>query len=158
MKSLIVYYSLEGNTKFVADTINEVLKGDIIKLQPKKDISKSGFKKYLWGGKQVLFKNKPELVDFQLDLSNYDFVILCTPVWAGKFVPAFNTFFYKYKMKGKKVGLLCTYGGSEGKTFDEFKKQLNDSEIIGEISFKEPLKNDKIQVASDVKKWINKFV
>ena len=34
MKTLVVYYSLEGNTKLIAQTLKEELNCDIVELKP----------------------------------------------------------------------------------------------------------------------------
>jgi len=39
MKTLVVYYSLEGNTKFIAETISKTVGADLLELKPIKDIS-----------------------------------------------------------------------------------------------------------------------
>jgi flavodoxin len=38
MKILIIYYSLEGNTKLIADTLERALNADTLRLEPIKDI------------------------------------------------------------------------------------------------------------------------
>ena len=56
MKSLVIYYSLEGNTKLIADTIKNELNSDVLELRTKKQYPNKGFKKYLCGGKSVILK------------------------------------------------------------------------------------------------------
>ena len=62
LKILIVYYSFEGNTKFIAEKIQENLSCDIVRLIPKKEIKTKGFMKFFWGGKQVFMKELPECI------------------------------------------------------------------------------------------------
>ena len=70
MKSLVIYYSLEGNTKLIADTIKNELNSDVLELRTKKQYPNKGFKKYLWGGKSVILKEKPKLLNKYIDISN----------------------------------------------------------------------------------------
>ncbi len=56
MKNLVVFYSLEGSTKLIANTIAKKLNADILELIPEKNYCDSGFKKFFLGGKSVLFK------------------------------------------------------------------------------------------------------
>ena len=42
MKKLVVYYSLEGNTKLVAEAVAEAAEADLIRLVPSEQPSKSG--------------------------------------------------------------------------------------------------------------------
>jgi flavodoxin len=60
--TLIVYYSYEGNTEFIARTIPTVLDGDIIRLTPKKEMESRGLTKYFWGGIDF-FKPKLKNID-----------------------------------------------------------------------------------------------
>lgn len=76
MKNLVVYYSLESNTKLIAEFIAKEIGADIIELKPKKEFPSSGFRKYLWGGKSVIFKQKPELMNKEIDIRKYDNMII----------------------------------------------------------------------------------
>ena len=49
MKSLAVYYSLDGSTELMAKTIAQVIDADILELQPIKEINSIRFMKYIWG-------------------------------------------------------------------------------------------------------------
>lgn len=82
MKNLIIYFSLEGNTKFIAESIAEEIECDIMELIPSKKYSTGKIGKYFWGGKSVMFKEKPELINAQLDISNYKNIIIGTPFGA----------------------------------------------------------------------------
>lgn len=157
MKTLVIYYSLEGNTKLIADAISKELSCDVLRLNVEKDIPKKGFLKFVWGGKQVIFNQKPELEYFNENFDEYGFVIIGSPVWAGSYVPAFNSFFSKVKLTNKKIALFSCYGGSAGKIFNAFKNQLQKNEIIGQIGFKDPLKNNTKENIDTAKQWIRKI-
>ena len=157
MKTLLVYYSLEGNTKLIADAIAEEIDCDVIQLIPKNDVPKKGFMKYVWGGKQVVLNENPELEPFDKNFDSYDLIIIGSPVWAGSFAPAFNTLFSQVSLKNKKVVLFCCYAGTEGKIFDSFKKKLQSNRMLGELGFKDPLKNNTEENIKKAKHWIRKF-
>jgi flavodoxin len=155
VKSLVVFYSLEGDTKFIAETISKELGAEIAEIQPVKQIPTSGFRKYLWGGKQVMFKDKPDIEPINVDLSKYDLIILGTPVWASRFAPVFNTFLENNKIEDKKIALFCCHGGGkEGKTFVDFKEKLKGNDFVGEIAFEDPLKKDKDENLLNARQWI----
>ncbi len=141
MKKLVVFYSLEGNTKLIAKTIADELGADLLELIPEKDISPTGFMRFVWGGKAALMKESPKLKPFEINPENYDYIFLGTPVWAFTYAPPFNTFFKQFKLTNKKIALFCCHGGGKGKVFTNLKKELSNNEITGEIDFIDPLKN-----------------
>lgn len=141
MKNLIIYYSLDGNTRFVANIIKRQIESDILELKLMKDFKYKSFLKLFWGGREVVMKKCPEIENFDIDFDNYDNIFIGTPVWVGTFAPPIRTFFNKVKLLNKKIVLFCCYGGSEGKTFIEMKKVLKDNEVISTFGIKEPIKN-----------------
>ncbi|HOO27246.1 MAG TPA: flavodoxin [Lachnospiraceae bacterium] len=111
MKDIVVYYSLEGNTKRAAERIAKELGADLMELKPVKDLSKEGGFRYVKGGFQAMFGFCPKLKETKFDVNVYDRVILGTPVWAGKPAPAMNSFLKKNDI-GKKAAAVFTCSGS----------------------------------------------
>ena len=95
MKDLVVYFSLEGNTQYVAEKIKEQIGADLLRLIPKKAYHEKGFAKYFWGGKSAVMAEKPELEDIVIDLDSYDRIIFGFPVWASNYAPPLRTFIQK---------------------------------------------------------------
>jgi len=81
-KHLLVYYSRTGFTSKAATEIARHLDCDIEEIIESKN--RSGPVGYLGGIKDSLFKKKVEIEPPQYDPSNYDTVIIGTPVWANK--------------------------------------------------------------------------
>ena len=92
MKTLIVYYSLEGNTEFAAEKIADACGFDTLRLVPVKKYPDSGFKKFFWGGKSAVMAETPELEPYTFDADSYDRIIFGFPVWAGNVTPPIRTF------------------------------------------------------------------
>ena len=148
-KTLIVFYSFEGNTRFIAQEIQKITNADLLELKPKKDLKSKGFMKYFWGGKSVVQKQTPDLVEFENNINDYDLVFIGSPVWVGDFVPALRTFFKNYKLNNKKIILFACYGGAESQVFENMKKEIGENnEFLGQISFKEPLKDKENNIKS----------
>ena len=82
MKTIVVYYSLEGNTAYAAEKIAAALGADTLRLQPKKAYPSSGFQKFFWGGKSAVMAEKPALEPYAFRAEDCDCVILGFPVWA----------------------------------------------------------------------------
>ncbi|MHC4873763.1 MAG: flavodoxin family protein [Planctomycetota bacterium] len=157
MKNLIIYYSFENNTKLIAENIAEAIGADLLDVKPKHEIKK-GFGKYFWGGKQVLMKEKPELLPLDKNWQDYDVIFIGTPVWAWTFAPPLSTFFAANKISDKKVALFCCHGGGKGNIFSKMKAELEGNEILGEIDFLDPLKRDTEENVKKAKEWAEGIV
>ena len=114
MKTLVVYYSLEGNTEYVAAKIKESTGADTLKLVPKKAYHDKGFAKFFWGGKSAVMAEKPALEAYDVDLSVYERIIFGFPVWASNFTPPIRTFIEDNKdvLKNKKLAAFACQSGS----------------------------------------------
>ncbi len=108
-KTVIVYYSLEGSTKRVAEYISRKFDIEAIEIQSKKKYPKSGASKYIVGSYDVIKKSTPIINDVELD--EYDLVILGSPIWVGTFAPPIRTLIESGKLSGKKVCYFYTHKG-----------------------------------------------
>lgn len=154
MKTVVIFYSLEGNTKFIAKVLAKELKADLIELETVKSFPSSGLKKFVWGGKSVMLKEQPQLSNENIDLTGYDNVLIGTPVWAGTCSSPMNTFVRQYPFTGKKVGFfVCAGGGSTTKCFNVLKEALPENQFIGEIDFVDPLRKNKNEDKIKALKW-----
>ena len=120
MESLIVYYSLEGNTQYAAERIAEKTGADLLRLVPKKAYKDKGFAKFFWGGKSAVMAEKPPLQPYNTDLTQYDHFIFGFPVWAGNVTPPLRTFILENAdlLKEKKISAFaCQSGAGAEKAF-----------------------------------------
>ena len=141
MKDLIVFYSLEGNTAYVADRIIEKTGADKLMLKPKKAYRDKGFAKFIWGGKSAIMAEKPELESYEADLSGYDRVIFGFPVWASNFTPPIRTFIEDNReaLKGKRfAAFACQSGSGAQKALDKLSKCLNETAFEQTAIFIDP--------------------
>ncbi len=86
-KTAIVYYSLEGNTKFVAEKMAAELGADLIRLVPVKEYPTGNVSKYFWGGKSAVFREHPKLEPYRFKAEEYELVIIGSPIWASTYAP-----------------------------------------------------------------------
>lgn len=114
MKTLVLYYSFEGNTKFIAEIIAQTLHASIARIHPADDLTSTGFSKYVWGGGQVVMGIKPKLEPLGIDLNEFDVVFLGSPIWVGTYAPPIKTLLEDGILKNKKVFYFYTHeGGSQ---------------------------------------------
>lgn len=144
MKAIVVYYSLEGSTKYVAEKIAQGTGADILRLEPVKEYPKGNMSKFFWGGKSVVFGEKPKLAPYCFAKEDYDYIIIGTPIWAGSFTPPVKSFLSENDLSGKNIALFaCHAGGGAEKCFSKLRKELTDCNITSVLSLIEPGKNKK---------------
>ena len=80
MKKAIVYYSYSGNTKSIVDMIKEKISADVYEIKPKTPYSTDYDEVVDLGQDEVNSNTLREIEDFDINLDNYDTIILATPV------------------------------------------------------------------------------
>lgn len=124
-KSIILFYSFEGNTKKVAKFLSQELNLPIEQIKPVKDLKSKGFSKYPLGGGQVIMKKKPELMPIKANLDEYDTVFIGSPIWAGSFTPGIRTLLENGELRGKRVAFFYCYDGKPGKAEEKIKEGVS---------------------------------
>ncbi len=150
MKSLIVYYSRTGNTRFVAETIAAEIGADVEEVVDLK--KRSGPLGFLIGGKDALQGKETKISPTTKIPIDYELVIFGTPVWAGKPAPAINTYLKKTNFSGTKVAAYFTKGQKKSQAIKEAKMLVPNSTWVGELLVINPLKN-KEKTEKQVIEW-----
>ncbi len=152
-KTLMIYYSLEGNTDFAAQTAAECGDIDLERLIPEKEPPKAGFGKFFWGGKSVVFSETPPLQPLKHSPDDYESIIIGFPVWAGSYPPAVATFLKEHPFTGKRCSIIaCSAGGNAEKAVNKLKEKLPGNEFGEVLSLKDPAK-DKENSAELIRKF-----
>ena len=139
MKTLIVYYSLEGNTKYAAEKIASALSADTLRLVPVEAYPDSGFRKFFWGGKSAVMAETPKLQPYDFDADAYDRIIFGFPVWAGNVTPPIRTFIKENNLTGKHIAAFaCESGAGADKAFGKLKAALGIDKLDAELILIDP--------------------
>ena len=157
MKDLVVYFSLEGNTEYVAEKIKDKKNADLLRLVPKKAYHDKGFAKFFWGGKSAIMAEKPDLEDYDVSLGEYDRIIFGFPVWASNFTPPLRTFIEENKeaLKGKRFAAYACQSGSGGeKALAKLSKCLDIGSFVSAAVFCDP----KARQSKDTDAQIDTFI
>lgn len=142
MKTIIVYYSLEGNAEYCAHRIQDRTGGELLRLIPRKDTPRSGIGKYLVGGFEASTGKKADLQSITKDMNDYDLIILGCPVWAGTYPPAVGTFLKDFPFHGKKLGIFaCSKSGNAEKMIEKIEEERKDCETAAAVSLIDPRSN-----------------
>ena len=133
-KKLVAYFSASGNTKEAAETIAKAAGADICEITPKVRYTKADLN---WMDKKsrssIESNNKSfrsEIIKNDIDMGQYDEVIIGFPIWWYVAPTIVNTFLEAYDFAGKKIVLFATSGGSGfGNTVKELQPSAPDAVI-----------------------------
>lgn len=141
MRTLLVYYSLEGNTEYAAERIAAATGADLLRLVPRKAYADKGFAKFFWGGKSAVMAEKPDLEPYTVDIAAYDRIIIGFPVWASTFTPPIRTFLSRHKeeLARRKVAVFaCQSGKGAEKAFAKLRQYSGIASFEAEAVFIDP--------------------
>ena len=128
MKPLVVYYSNKGSNKYLAKKISVTLSCDIEEIRPRLNV----FMLFLMN---IHLGIKP----LKRNIEEYDALILCGPIWMGKFIPPLRSFVKKYRNKIRKLVFVSCCGSpykkkdekfGHGLVFKEVERILNEKCIL----------------------------
>lgn len=164
MRTAIVYYSMSGNTKYVADKIAVKLKAsgevDIIRIEPEKAYPDKGAMKFFWGGKSAVMGEKPTLQRYEFSIEQYDRIIFGTPVWASNFAPPIRTFIQQNPdVQEKKIAVFtCFSGGGADKAIDKMRKYIGIEKFEAKLVLVDPKENRKVEDDAKIEEFCSALV
>ncbi|MDD6540544.1 MAG: flavodoxin, partial [Firmicutes bacterium] len=132
---LVAYFSASGVTKKVAEKIAAAANGDLFQIEPaiaysEKDLN--WMNKNSRSSLEMSDKDfRPAMIKKELNLSEYDSILLGFPIWWYVAPTIINTFLESYDFSGKKITLFATSGGSGfGNTVQELRNSAPDAHIV----------------------------
>ncbi len=109
MKSLVVYYSMTGKTRLVAQAIAEVLNATLLEIEERRPIPMPFV--YLSGSFRAFMNRGSKIEPVDVDLKQYERIFIGSPMWAYRPAPAINSFIYKTNFEGRSIIPFFTMGG-----------------------------------------------
>lgn len=100
MDTLVVYYSIFGNNKGIATNIAQVNNYDIVEFNPG-----TVFRVFQFFVRKKRLAKKAR----KIDIKNYNNLIICGPIWAGKPAPAIIKLLENIGLQNKKIRCNFTY-------------------------------------------------
>lgn len=151
-KTLIVYYSLTGNTKTGCEVLQKELQADILEIRDLVNRSGGwGFARSAFGS---LFGFHTKIEPEHPDMSAYQNIIIASPIWTGKLSMAIRTFIDKNRFDNKKVILYTTTNAEEKEKYKEKNKDLvreKGGEVVGyfQILAKKEVDEEKVLMTKE---------
>jgi flavodoxin len=110
-KVLVVYYSRGGNTRRAAEEIARAVGG--ADLEPIIDtVDRSGWRGYLRSGREAMRRGTTVLESRGRDASDYDLVVVGTPVWVSNVSSPTRTWLNAHVGEFRHAAFFLTHGGT----------------------------------------------
>lgn len=110
IRALVVYYSRTGYTRRIAEEIARALACDICPIQEEK--ARHGLLGYLRCAYEAVRHRQPPIAALAREPSQYDLVVVGTPVWGWSLSSPVRAFAERYRDRIAHVAFFCTMGGS----------------------------------------------
>lgn len=129
VKTLIVYYSYSGTTKRVAEHLQQLTNGTLYEITLQEPYSGDSNKV-----SDRVFEERddgkmPELSGELPDISEYDQILIGTPVWNDSMSNPIASYLEQTDFNGKTVAPFWTYITNQGSTEKDFVKQSRNAEM-----------------------------
>jgi flavodoxin len=152
MKSLVVYYTRTGNTKFVAETIAAEMGSDIEEVVDLKN--RQGKLGWMSAGRDGTAGKETQIAQTTRVPSDYDLVIIGTPIWAWRPSAAIRTYLGKNDFSGRKLALFFTMDSNLKQAVEKTKSLAPNAVFVGDIAVAKALEN-KEETAKKIADWCN---
>lgn len=111
-KVLIVFYSHSGNTRALAELIQQQVGGDLVEIEPVEPYPVD-YNTVVNQAKQELKSGyKPPLKATVENIGAYDVILVGSPNWWNTFAPPLHTLLSQYDLSGKTVVPFITHEGT----------------------------------------------
>jgi len=147
MKTSIIYHSYSGNTRSVAEAVHAACGGNLVEVRLKNDYS--SLTAYTLGCYRAMKGVCDPIEQEEIDVAADDVIVIGTPVWASRAIPAVNAAVAALAgCKGKKAVIFATSGGKEGDTLPMLRKALEAKgvTVAGEFVFDKAGQKDPARI------------
>jgi len=121
-KTLVVYYSYTNNVERIVDALRTKIDADVLEIEPAQKGLDYSANNYAIGSVQIAaIRNNPDnaasypaIDPVDVNLSDYDCIIIGAPLWWSNMAAPLQTFLFQYgkEMEGKKIGLIVSSASS----------------------------------------------
>ena len=154
---LVIYYSLTGNTKSIAETIQNKTGGDLLEIETVKDYP-AAYSEITEEAKRELETGElPALKQSPPNMSSYDLILVGSPVWWYTVSTPVMSFLKQADFAGKKVSAFCTHEGGVGKFSPHFKEQVRNAVVLEGLDLFKPRQAREGQIDKALDSWLSKL-
>ncbi|MDD4556927.1 MAG: flavodoxin [Alphaproteobacteria bacterium] len=155
-KVLVVYYSMSGHTKEIAEIIQAKTDADIYEIKTLEQI-KQNPKLHLAVREQLKTKSYPEIQTDFPDFTSYDVIFIGSPVWWYTAATPFYSFLQKADFQNKNVALFSTQGSNVGTFEEDVRLNIKNANLLKYEKFNNLSKKFDKEVENKITTWLNEL-
>lgn len=130
-KTLIVYYSRTGNTKAVAELIQEKTGGELVQIETEEKRPTDYRKEVEQNAQEQEREILPELKTIIHNFDKYERIFIGTPTWNMALPQAVVSFLVSHDFNGKTIIPFNTHGGyGAGSTFSQISANTKGANVL----------------------------
>lgn len=154
-KSLIIYYSLSGNTRMVANLLHELVGGDIMEIKTIRPYP-DDFHAVVEQAREERRTNfLPPIQPLDRNPQSYDVIYLGFPIWGNTLPQPMTTFLSQNNLAGKTIIPFCTHDGyGVGRAFQVVSNYCPDARLLDGFDM---LGSDARNAQNLLTNWLNKL-
>jgi flavodoxin len=153
-KTLVVYYSMTGRTRDIAQRIAQMTRAQTYEITTAEKMP-SAPKLHLVVRKQLKSGQYPVLAGSAPDLSDYDTIFVGGPVWWYHAATPLLAFLEKTDFKGKRVVPFSTQGSNVGDFAQDVANNARNAELVPGAAFNNMDGKYSQAVDNKIATWLN---
>ena len=141
MKVLVAFYSRTGRTRSAAQLVSGILDAEVEEIIDRSD--RKGLMGYIRSGLDGFTRNHSRIVKPRKDPSDYDLLVIGTPIWAGRISSPVRSYLKEFRDRLPPVVLFCTTGGTKSEEAESDLLSAIGKRPLGSICIKEEEAGDE---------------
>lgn len=157
-KTLVLYFSVYGSGKKVAEEIAKETDSDLVEIEPvvPYDSNREHYNQLAALTKKEHDEDKRPAIKNKLPVDDYDTIFIGYPMWWYTFPMIIYTLFDEYDFSGKTIIPFNTHMGSgDGGTYKTIKKLAPKAEVLEGLPIE--MNEAEADASAKIKPWLKKL-
>jgi len=152
-KALVAYFSRSGNTQVIAGVIGRSLGADLFVIEPANPYPADYFETVEQARQERDSDYEPPLKATIRDITDYQTIYLCFPVWGETAPPVIRSFLSAHELSSKTLVPVVTHGGyGVGSSLAVLRSHAPQARLLDGFTMQAPQER---QTTARVTEWLN---
>lgn len=152
--TLIVFYSLTGVTKSIAEMVQKKTGSDLYEVKTQRTYDSDMWKAWDEAQKETASGLLPELTGQLPDLGRYDFIILGGPVWGWTVSNPLLAYIKQTDFTGKKIAAFWTFYDHDEKYAEAIQNECKGAIVETGLSITRSAMADHKSLSNKIDDWL----